>query len=171
MFGDSERVLRLPAFACGLVSLPLFYMAARAYLSSGAALLALAFFALSPSAVYWSANCKQYSSDLTFAIAALILGDWLARHELTRGRAAGAAFLGVVGVFFSFTFVFLLTGLAVGLGVDRTGAPRLAWPVARRRGRGGMGGWVRREPPRLAAVGRHGRLPQSVLGGSVHHIL
>ena len=119
VFGDSERVLRLPAFVCGLVSLPLFYVAARAYVSRGAALLALAFFALSPSAIYWSANCKQYSSDVMFAIAALILGDWLARHELTRGRAAGAAVLGVAGVFFSLPFVFLLTGLAVGLGVDR----------------------------------------------------
>lgn len=126
VFGDSERVLRFPAFACGLVSLPLFYMAARAYLSRGAGLLALAFFALSPSAIYWSANCKQYSSDLTFAIAALILGDWLVRHELTRGRAAGAALLGVAGVFFSFPFVFLLAGLAAGLGVDRLA--RRDWP-------------------------------------------
>ncbi len=96
MFGDSERVLRFPAFVCGLVSLPLFYMAARAYLSRGAALLALALFSLSPSAIYWGANCKQYSSDVTFAIAALILGNWLVRHEPTRGRATGATLLGQI---------------------------------------------------------------------------
>ncbi len=59
LFGDSERVLRLPAFLFGLASLPLFYMAARAYISQAAALLALAFFALSPSAIYWASNCKQ----------------------------------------------------------------------------------------------------------------
>ena len=118
LFGDSERVLRLPAFLFGLASLPLFYMAARAYVSQAAALLALAFFALSPSAIYWASTCKQYSSDLTFAIAALMLGSWLVRNPLTPRRAVAAALFGVVGMFFSFPLVFLLSGLAAGLAHD-----------------------------------------------------
>jgi hypothetical protein len=118
LFGDSEPVLRLPAFIFGLASLPLFYMAARAYLSQAAAMLSLAFFALSPSAIYWASTCKQYSSDLTLAIAALIMGHWLVRNPLTLRRALAAALSGVVGLFFSFPLVFLLTGLAAGLTCD-----------------------------------------------------
>jgi len=68
LFGNSEYVLRLFPFLCGIISLFLFYKVATHYINIKAVLIALGLFAISGWLVYYSSEVKQYSSDVAIVL-------------------------------------------------------------------------------------------------------
>jgi hypothetical protein len=116
--GNTEYALRLFPLLCALASLPLFADIARRTLPSGAAVLAVGLFSLSPTLIGFGSQVKQYSTDIAAALlmAALTLRWWERRHR--DGAVPGAALLGAVGlvtVWFSHAAVLVLAGLGMAL--------------------------------------------------------
>lgn len=108
LLGLDEIALRLWPYLAGVAALIVFAVLARRLLSPGAALFAMAAFALSTSLVYYSAELKPYAFDVLFAalLPALAVG---------RGRpnAGALAAAGAIGVWFSYALVFVLPGVGL----------------------------------------------------------
>jgi hypothetical protein len=139
LFGTSEYALRLVPLLAGLAALPLFAHLARRLLSPVAALFALALFAVSIPLLYFAAETKQYSLDVTMALALFALA-LPARHRkqpgshhlhLSQRRAAALAVVGAAAPWLSQPSVFALggVGLYLMLPLLRTTAPE-RWRAA-----------------------------------------
>ncbi len=108
LFGNSDFILRLFPFICGVTSLLLFYYMAKAYISNAAVPLALFLFAISNSLIFYSSEFKQYSSDVTITIALFLLVTYIQTHRLTIKRLLLLAILGALAVWFSHPAAFIL---------------------------------------------------------------
>jgi 4-amino-4-deoxy-L-arabinose transferase-like glycosyltransferase len=115
LFGNSDFILRLFPFLCGIVSLVLFYQLAKIYLSAKAVPLALFLFAISDSLIIYSSMFKQYSSDVMIAIALLLLVAHLRRNTLTFARLFILTIVGILAVWFSHASVFILATIGIYL--------------------------------------------------------
>jgi Dolichyl-phosphate-mannose-protein mannosyltransferase len=71
LFSDTELALRAPALAAGIVAIPLAHALFSRAVSRFAGLVAAALVAVSPHAVYYSADFKPYSLDLVVALAVM----------------------------------------------------------------------------------------------------
>lgn len=110
LFGPSEAALRLVPFLAAVGAVPLFHFVARRCLPRREALIALAFFALSPALVYYAAEAKQYSVDVFVAVL-LLLATLHADQEHGSGVAAALlALLGAAAIWLSHPAVFVLAG-------------------------------------------------------------
>jgi hypothetical protein len=112
--GGSEHALRLVPFLCGIAALLVFPGVARQYVGANAALIAVVLFALGRPLIYYSAELKQYASDVLLAL--LLLGCAAAAYRrLERGLPAPTFLWGVLGaaaLWFSHSAVFILAGTA-----------------------------------------------------------
>ncbi len=108
LFGNSDLILRLFPFVCGVASLWLFYQMAKAYISPKAVPLALLFFAISGSLIHYASEFKQYSSDVTIAILLFLLAAYVLKHTLTITRILLLALVGSLAVWFSHSSAFIL---------------------------------------------------------------
>ncbi len=111
LFGNSDFILRLFPFICGISSLFLFYYMAKAYISAAAIPLALFFFAISNSLIYYSSDFKQYSSDVTITIILFLLVAYIHTNALTSKRLSLLAMVGIVVVWFSHPSAFILASI------------------------------------------------------------
>ncbi len=115
LFGPGEFALRLVPLLAGLAAVPLFYILARRYVGRAPALIGLALFAVSENLIYYSAELKQYSTDVLLTILVLLAvepvlrGSTKTRDHLILGAA------GVLGVWFSHPVIFVLAGAGAGL--------------------------------------------------------
>jgi hypothetical protein len=130
VLGFAEWVLRLPAFAGGVVALAAVALLARAVFESTAARVTTVLAAaLSSTAIYFSAELKPYSWDM--ACGALL--TWLGVEAMRRQDARSIAWLGLAAsasLLLSTAAIFVAAGaigvLAVQLGWQRQLRP-LAW--------------------------------------------
>lgn len=118
LWGDGEMVLRLIPLVSGLLALALFYPLARILARPRAALIALSLFAFSRYAIYYSAEVKQYSTDLAFTVLILLLsshvynGGYRVKNYLTLGLVGAAA------VWCSHAVIFVLAGAGAALLIE-----------------------------------------------------
>lgn len=114
LFGESEFVLRAPALAAGLLSLPLFFILANRILPPTAAWLAVALFALSRHLIFWSSDAKPYAFDVLATIVLLLLAlDWTTQPS--RRTAVRLGLAGAIAPFFATTSLLLQAGLGLWL--------------------------------------------------------
>lgn len=97
VLGDSEPELRFLPLVAGIAALPLLAALLRASAGRLAAVFGVTLLALSPHAIYYSADFKPYSLDLAIALGLL----WSATRRLVAGtgpswRFAAAGLLAVV---------------------------------------------------------------------------
>ena len=111
--GTSEYALRFVPLLAGLASVPLFYAVARRALPPTGGLLALAMFVLIEPLVYYSAEVKQYGTDVAIGLLILWLAQRLAERPDSTLRLALLAATGGAAMFLSHPAVFVLA--AVGL--------------------------------------------------------
>jgi len=134
LLGLGERSLRLWPFLAGVAALLVFARLSRRLLAPGAALFAVAMFALSTSLAYYAAEVKQYSFDVLLAAALLwlcIASDRPAPND-ARDRWPRWLLLGLVGglgVWFSHPLVFVFPGAALFLALRGRGAPERTRPL------------------------------------------
>lgn len=108
--GENEYLLRLFPFISAIVALLLFYRVAKWFGSLLVLAISLSLFALCDRAIYYSAELKQYSSDIMFALAIYCLAIALQKERLNFTVLASAAILGGIFIWFSHPAVFVLAG-------------------------------------------------------------
>ena len=115
LFGHSDYVLRLTAFAAGCISLLLAHTLFRKVLTKYGHVFALIAFASGNYLIFYSAELKQYSTDVLFALLLLLaFHQHLSREARPRDFSLLAA-LGVLALCFSYPALFVLIGIGVTL--------------------------------------------------------
>ncbi len=112
LFGNNEMSLRLFPLLCGIAALLLFFLLTRSILPRGAFLLALALFAVIDPLVYYSAELKQYSTDLAVMIALLFYSEEFIKEKCCWIKAGVLALLGAAVLWLSNAMVFMLASMA-----------------------------------------------------------
>ena len=107
LLGPTEYAVRLPSILGGIAALVLVWLLARRATTPLVALLALGFTALCGHLIYYSAECKPYSTD---AAVALLL-TWLTVARPGRPILFGLVAAGCIWA--SFLAVFVLAGIAL----------------------------------------------------------
>jgi hypothetical protein len=116
-FGASEYWLRLYPLLMGVAAVLLFWRLCRATLPRTAVPVALVLFSVSHYLIYFSATFKQYSSDVTFSVALLLVGVCALRRGVRGVRAVMIAAVGGLALWFSQPQVFVAAGIGLGLAI------------------------------------------------------
>lgn len=111
VLGNTDLVLRLWPFLCSILSLWLFYQLAKSTISARAVPLALFLFATAGSLIYYAAQFKQYSSDVTITLILLILAVHLFQATVTNNKLLSLTIAGALAVWFSHPAAFVLAAL------------------------------------------------------------
>lgn len=113
LFGYHDLAFRLFPFLCGAISLPLFYLVARAYVPRGAVPWAVILFSLSMPLIAYSGEFKQYSTDVAVCLGLLAITAKFQKNGAGWLTAYAAA--GVAAAWFSLPAVAILatTGIFV----------------------------------------------------------
>jgi uncharacterized membrane protein len=109
-FGSSEMALRLVPFLCGILSLFLFTRVARRFLAPTAVPIAVGLFAISDSLIYYSAEAKQYSSDVAVAVFLYLLAGPLLEVPPRIIRTVAVSVAAAIALWFSHPAAFILAG-------------------------------------------------------------
>lgn len=112
-FGNSEMALRLFPFLCGVLSVILYWVLLKKWAQRPAALMALSFFVFADSLIYYSAECKQYSTEVLVAIALYLSAGYFQNKPATFARVALLSVIGTAGMFVSHTAIFILGGIGL----------------------------------------------------------
>jgi hypothetical protein len=137
-FGTSEHALRLIPLVMGIAALGLFWMVASRALPRPAALLALALFAVSPRLVYYSAEVKQYSTDVAVGLVLILVALEVVKRKFDARWTSWLGVAGVLSVWLSQPVIFVLAGVFLALTLElgrrrdvpnltRFGAVGVAW--------------------------------------------
>lgn len=111
LFGHGELAIRLIPFLAAVIVLPLFFLTIRRIAGNRTAFMATALLALAEPLVRYSAEAKQYSTDVFWTTVALALA-------LGADSIRTVAILGVVGavlLWFSHPLLFVLGGIGLTL--------------------------------------------------------
>jgi hypothetical protein len=128
ILGRSAYALRLWPLVCGIASLFLFWIVARRILDGWGPLIAVAMFAMAPLLVKYSAEVKQYGSDVAWAALLLLLVSSLLIRESPDPSLAGFwGLVGAIAVWFSHPAVFVLAGSAFVVAGDSIIRRDLRW--------------------------------------------
>ena len=129
---NPEYGARLVPLIASLLALGLFLLVTRRILPARAVPLGVALFATADDLIYFAAEAKQYSSDVTAALAATLIGLTLGTGPLSARRVVLLAGAGALLVWFSHPVAFVLAAVGV------TGLANRVWA-----GDGwSAGGWV-----------------------------
>src|SRR6266540_5431042 len=115
IFGESEYVLRLVAFGAGCTSLVLMQNLLTKTSGKYGNVFALAAFGFGNYLIYYSAELKQYSSDVLLCLVLLLLFYQHLTKETTAKDFALLAAWGVVALCFSYPAIFVLAGIGITL--------------------------------------------------------
>ncbi len=111
ILGNNEYALRLFPFICGVGSLFLFYELGKRLIPKSAVIISLTLFASLPFLVYYSAEVKQYSSDVAIALFLYLLLLPLLPQKLNRGQMIKYSLVGAIAIWFSHPSIFILASI------------------------------------------------------------
>ncbi|HSB03301.1 MAG TPA: hypothetical protein VLE49_21810, partial [Anaerolineales bacterium] len=115
VFGESEYILRLVAFAAGCISLLLMQNLLSKTNGRYGNLFALAAFAFSSYLIYYSAELKQYSSDVLLCLMLFPIFYQHLSKEASAKDFVKLAVLGILALCFSYPATFVLAGIGIAL--------------------------------------------------------
>ncbi|MBO0343721.1 glycosyltransferase family 39 protein [Roseibium sp. CAU 1637] len=116
LFGDSERILRLPSLLAGVLAIWLLYRLGEEIAGSATGMCAAALLAISPFHVWYSGEARMYALFCALGLAVMLA---LVRY-LKRPDTAGFIRSAVLGGLFLCTHIYAafgLAGAATGLAV------------------------------------------------------
>lgn len=111
ILGNSEYVLRLFPFICGILSLFLFWAVAKRVLPGNWPLVAMAFFAISRDLIFYSSELKPFASDIMVILLLYLMFDHIFDRKLSFNKAVMYGMGGGMAVLFSFAAPFVLIGV------------------------------------------------------------
>lgn len=117
VFGDGERAARLLPLLFGCGALVLAAVLARRVLGGPAALATTVLVATSPLLVYYSNEFKQYSADVFWSMALLLIAAIILDRPLRVRSAALLAAFAAVCIWFSHAAVLTAAGVLGALGL------------------------------------------------------
>ncbi|HLO33552.1 MAG TPA: glycosyltransferase family 39 protein [Anaerolineales bacterium] len=115
IFGRSEYVLRLPAFLAGCFSLILMQSLLTKTGKRYGNIFALAGFAFGDYLIYYSAELKQYSTDVLLCLILLLAFYQHLDKETTAKDFIVLTALGTLALCFSYTALFIIAGIGITL--------------------------------------------------------
>jgi len=118
LLGNNEYALRLFPFVCGIFSLFLFWYVANYSIRKNGAIWALCLFGFSKFLIYYSAEIKQYASDIAITLVLYCITIYIRKKEgfkTTYIFLYGAA--GAISIWFSLPSAFVLAGVGTSLFV------------------------------------------------------
>ncbi len=115
--GPHDWALRLFPVLTGVAALVLFLVLARRLLPAAAVPVAILILAVSPPAIFYAAQSKQYSSDVFITLALILLVGPREGEPLSRGRAALLAVAGAAAIWLSHPAALVLGGIGLVLGI------------------------------------------------------
>ena len=116
--GYSEYVLRFIPFVSGIIALILFYPLARNFLIKKTVPIAMVLFAFSNSAIYYSAEFKQYSVDLLFSVIILIFAIKVIKSNYIIRDCIILGMIGILSTWMSHSSIFILAGVGLSFIFD-----------------------------------------------------
>lgn len=119
IFGRSEYALRLFPLICGIASIFLFLCVSRRLLEPVPQLIAITLFSVSGGLIYYSAEAKQYSTDVAASLLILAAALTLRSSRLTKWRATCWVVAGFVALAFSYAATFILVTVVIVLVLPR----------------------------------------------------
>jgi uncharacterized membrane protein len=118
--GDSEMVLRMPAFLAGVAAVPAMYLLASQFLSPNVALLCSLLTAVASPQIRYSQQAREYS--ITFLLAILMLLAFVRFLDEPRWRTSLiVAVLFILGIFTQYGLVLLVVSLNLVLALKLLG--------------------------------------------------
>ncbi|SEB09100.1 glycosyltransferase family 39 protein [Pedobacter hartonius] len=117
IFGYNSMSLRLVPLIAGILSLFYFGSVCRYFLKPRARVVALIIFAFAPALIYHSVEIKQYSTECLATVIALYLFSRYQANQTWRAMVCWG-FLGAILIWFSFSVIFILAGMAVGISLS-----------------------------------------------------
>jgi hypothetical protein len=108
LLGQSDFVLRLFPFVCGIFALLAFALFAIRQLGWNKALLPIAIFTVSDTLIYYSSELKQYSSDVLCALILYICLSSRWGDKSNRNHTLVLACVGSILVWFSHPIIFVM---------------------------------------------------------------
>ena len=118
IFGTAEWAFRFVPFLGSALGVIGFAWVARRLLPPGAAVLAMALFAVSPFLISYAGECKQYATDAALAVAMLAAALGLLNGADGLRRWAILAGSGAAAIWFSHPVAFVLGGIGTALFLD-----------------------------------------------------
>ncbi|HLO16934.1 MAG TPA: glycosyltransferase family 39 protein [Anaerolineales bacterium] len=115
IFGQSEYILRLVAFIAGCVSLILMQNLLARTGGKYGVVFALSAFAFGNYLIYYSAELKQYSTDVLLTLLLLLIFNQHISKETAAKDFVLLAVLGTLALCFSYPALFVLAGLGITL--------------------------------------------------------
>jgi len=116
-FGYNEMSLRLIPLFSGMISLFVFSRVCKSFLTQHGRIIAMVIISFSPALIYHSVEIKQYSTEFLATILCLYLFTIYENNNEWQKKILWGIFGGIL-VWFSFSVIFILAGLAVGLTVN-----------------------------------------------------
>lgn len=118
LLGSHEYALRLMPLVASILTLPLFYLLCRQFLSRPIAVIALIVVAMGEKQYDYSADTKQYAVDVFVTVALMLLamlavGNSLRQTAGSRRGLIALAIAGAMAVWFSHPAVFVLGAIGV----------------------------------------------------------
>lgn len=120
--GTDEWVLRLVPFIAGIAALWLFGVVAVRFATRPTAAIALGLLALCDRAIYFSAETKQYSTDMAVTVLLYLVLVGRPTETLSYRRCFLMAATGGLALWFSHPAVFVLAGIGLTLLACEIGA-------------------------------------------------
>lgn len=117
LFGYHEMSLRLVPLIAGLFSLFLFVPVSRYFLKPWAQIMAIGIFAFAPALIYHSVEIKQYAMECLATVFALYLFIRYKDSDSWKDQFCWGI-LGAITLWFSFSVIFVLAGIACGISLD-----------------------------------------------------
>lgn len=117
-FSFDEYALRFIPLIAGLLSVYLFEILCRCFLRPKTTIIAMVIFAFSPALIYHSVEIKQYSMECLATIVSLLIYIKYRNSETWKNRIVWGI-LGAIILWFSFSAIFILAGIAFGMTVSK----------------------------------------------------
>lgn len=107
ILGNTEPAFRIFPLIAGIVGLLLFVELARRYLDRAVLPVALFFFATNDYLIVFSSEAKQYSLDVSIAIALVLFALWIVHTEMKATHLLFFGLSGTIALWFSHPAVFV----------------------------------------------------------------
>lgn len=107
ILGNTEPAFRIFPLIAGIVGLLLFLAMARRYLDRAVLPVALFFFATNDYLIQFSSEAKQYSLDVSIAIALVLFALWIVHTEMKATHLLFFGLSGAIAFWFSHSAVFV----------------------------------------------------------------
>lgn len=115
LFNYNEYSLLFLPLMFGMASLVLFTVLSLYILGRKAAYIAVIIFSLSSSAIYYSAEYKQYSGDVFFTTLLLLLAVIVIKKHFSTPALISLSLAGLFAIWFSHTSLFIVPAVSLGL--------------------------------------------------------